>query len=244
MSWEPSLSFEERLKAALTPPRLYIRYKARKELKHGEKELALLPFLVAKDRVSLDVGANKGVYTWFLARLSRHVHAFEPNPKLFRILKAGAAANVTAHALALSNVSGSAELRIPRGNRGYSNQGGTLIELQRDHAVVSVPTRRLDDLDIADIGFIKIDVEGFELKVLEGARQTLQRDRPRLLVELEERHTGMPIAGMIAQIEGYGYRCLALRRGVLVSADRLDPAVDHRGPGTPGYVFNFIFLPL
>src|ERR1700738_2367763 len=107
--WIPPTNFEERVKGFLVPPSLYIRYKAQKEWRRGEPEFRLLPFLVDRRRNAVDVGANKGTYTYALARLAKHVWAFEPNPKMFNILKRGAAANVTTAMLALSDRSGRSE---------------------------------------------------------------------------------------------------------------------------------------
>src|SRR4051794_18164308 len=126
-SWIPPSSFEEKLKRALVPPRVYLRYKAAKEWLRGEPEIRLLPLLVPGGRNAVDAGAYKGAYTWFLARRARHVWAFEPNPKIFELLRRAAPANVTALPTALSNRSGTTELRIPKMRGGtYSNQGGTL----------------------------------------------------------------------------------------------------------------------
>jgi FkbM family methyltransferase len=246
MNWEPPSTLEERLKDRLVPPRLYIRYRAWKELRRGEAEIRLLPFLVARDRVALDVGANKGVWTHFLSRLSRHVHAFEPNPKIFRVLKRGIARNVTAHQVALSNAAGTAEFRVPRRKGGYSNQGGSLsaVNVSESYATMQVETRRLDDLGIADVGFMKIDVEGFEATVLEGAVETLRRDRPVLVIELEESHTRQSLETLVAGVEAHGYRALALCRGVLTDLRRIDVEKHHRRAAVrEDYIFNFIFLP-
>ena len=69
--WEPPWTLEERLKFALVPVPLYMRYRIAKERRHGEAEIALLPFLADPARVSLDIGANKGVYAWLLKDYSR-----------------------------------------------------------------------------------------------------------------------------------------------------------------------------
>jgi FkbM family methyltransferase len=246
--WEPPSSLDERLKAALVPPWLYLRYKALREWRRGEAEVRLLPMLVDRRRNAVDIGANKGTYSYFLARLARHVYAFEPNPKMFRILKRGAASNVTASPLALASCCGAAELRVPRGRKGYSNQGGSLsaVKVPDNFAAVAVETRTLDDLALRDIGFIKIDVEGFEEQVLAGARETIERDRPTLLVEIEEAHTHKPIEQSLETILRLGYRGLFFDRtaGALRSLDAFDAERHHRHPESGCYVFNFVFLPV
>ena len=79
--WEPPSSLEERLLGVLLPARLHTWARARREMLRGEPELRLLPELADAARASIDVGANKGVYAYWLERCSRHVFAYEPNPK-------------------------------------------------------------------------------------------------------------------------------------------------------------------
>jgi len=246
-TWTPPESLEETAKRLFVPPPLYARYKYRKELRKGEREIRLVPFLADAKRLALDVGANKGVWTYALLAAGCAVHAFEPNPKMFAVLRRWAKGKAQLHPIALSDASGQAVLMIPKRASGYSNQGASLsADTLGDEAFgsVTVETRRIDDLGLTDIGFIKIDVEGFELQVLKGAAETLARDRPNLVVEMEEKHTKRKLAGMVAEVCGYGYRCLVLRGGVLTDFAELDLAVSHDPKRPADYVFNFIFLPI
>ena len=245
--WEPPWTLEERLKFALVPVPLYMRYRIAKERRHGEAEIALLPFLADPARVSLDIGANKGVYAWLLKDYSCAVHAFEPNPKMFRFLQRLASKKISVSPIALSDRSGTAILRVPRHRRGgFSNQGASLsdVKVADDFMGVEIEAKRLDDLDLEDIGLIKIDVEGFEQAVLEGARETIIRDRPSLLIEMEEAHTKQPIEEAIAAVEALDYRGLFLKHGVLLPIDAFDGNRHHRkAERREDYVFNFVFLP-
>ena len=248
--WAPPFSLEERLKHMFVPPSLYMTYKAAKERRLGEPEFALIPFLCGRDKTSIDVGANVGVWSWAMARHSKRVHAFEPNPKNLSKLRRnlGGLANATIHGVALGDRAGEATLRIPRGAKGHSNQGASLSRIavgdDRAFTALAVEQRRLDDCAISHVGFIKIDVEGFEQAVLDGARETIARDRPNLLMEIEEAHTNIPIDDSVRRVEELGYRCLYLRRGTLTPFSLFDAAADHRNSKAPeDYVFNFIFLP-
>lgn len=245
--WEPPWTLEERLKFALVPTSLYMRYRIAKERRRGEAEIALLPFLADPSRISLDIGANKGVYAWLLKDCSRAVHAFEPNPKMFRFLQRLAGERITVSPIALSDRSGVATLRVPRHRRGgFSNQGASLsdVKVADDFMGVEIEAKRVDDLGLDNIGFIKIDVGGFEQAVLAGARETLARDRPALLVEMEEAHTKEPIETALASVEAMGYRALFLNRGVLRPIDAFDGDRNHRNAQSrEDYVFNFVFLP-
>jgi FkbM family methyltransferase len=245
--WVPEFSTAERLKQFLIPPWLYIEYLHRKALLRGEAELRLLPQLADPERVSLDVGANKGIYTFGLLGCSAMVHAFEPNPKLFAILRRWAEGRAELHPFALGERAGTMDLHVPRSARGgFSNQGGTLLPVtKREFESVAVEVQRIDDLDLGEVGFIKVDVEGYEREVLAGGKALLRRCRPVLLVELEEKHTGRPLPDMVAEIRGHGYDCSYLRDGALKPFAELDIERQHRAPASRrDYVFNFIFRPI
>jgi FkbM family methyltransferase len=199
--------------------------------------------LVNKEQQAIDIGANKGVYTHLLAKLVTFVHAFEPNPKMFSVLTKCLSKNAKAYDVALSNESGSGELLVPMSGRkkAYSNQGASLNrqKFSGEHGVVHIETRTLDK-----IGFIKIDVEGYEHAVLKGAKETLMRCRPTMLIELEERHTGVAIEKLVEEVEAYDYQAYFLRNQKLTPFTQFGPVLEHRNPEHRiNYVNNFIFLP-
>lgn len=243
------LTFEETLKYYLVPPRWYIRYRVWKEFKKGEKELALLPYLASPSKVSIDIGANRGVYTHCLGKTSSQVHAFEPNPKMYRTLQRTAPANAQTYQVALSNSAGEAIFRIPKGVKGLSNQRGTLRDEtpNESNVEVRVETKRLDDYGFENVGFIKIDVEGFERQVIEGAMQTIRDSRPVILMEIEEMHSGEPLETSLERVTAMGYECVFLYQGQLHSLKSFDIGPHNRRVKQAGildqYVFNFILLP-
>ncbi|MEO1040619.1 MAG: FkbM family methyltransferase [Pseudomonadota bacterium] len=244
---EPASTIEERLKRALIPPAWELARITRREKRKGEPGLRLLPFLVDPARAALDVGANRGIWAGEMVQLTGRVFAFEPNPKLFRFLSAALGARLDCQPLAASDSDGEAALMVPGEGRRFSNQGASLSRTkigERPHIEVTVQTRRLDSLDLPPVGFMKIDVEGHERAVLDGARALIERDRPVMIIEIEERHTGRDIEGELNAVEALGYRTLPIRQGRLISRDRFDADADHRGQeNTPCYVNNFLFLP-
>jgi len=247
MAWEPPMNMEERLKALLLPARLQLHYQVAREKVRGEAELCLVPFLADRRRASLDIGANRGVWSEVLRHHSLCVHAFEPNPKMYRLLRRGVARGVTPHPIALSDRTGHSALMVPKGTRGYSNQGASLSAEKiggAEHRSVAVETTRLDDLNLGPIGFIKIDVEGHEMAVIAGATETLARHRPNLIVEIEEKHAHRPIAELLGAVCAHGYEAFALDRGGLRRVAQLDLAARHARDAARGdYIFNWIFLP-
>lgn len=235
------LSVEERIKYGLVPARLYLRNLAARRLRRGEAELRALPLLARPATLAIDIGANKGVYSYWLSRICRAVMAFEPNPKICALLRRAAPENVTVHEVALSNTAGTAEFILPIQRSGrYSNQGGTLQAKKLDgtkaYGIWTVEQRRLDDYGFTDVSFVKIDVEGFELEVLQGAAETLRRERPTLLIEIDESQSKRPFAETIAALTALGYVGYFLDQGALrhlggCAAASTRPATD-----------NFIFF--
>ena len=115
---------------------------------------------------------------------------------------------------------------------------------------VEVPTKRLDDFAFGPIGFIKIDVEGHELSVLEGGAGVISRERPTVLVEVEERHKAGALASVRSFFETRGFDGFFIFDGAIKRIDELTR--DMQAPtaleaSVPRkrmlYVNNFIFVP-
>jgi FkbM family methyltransferase len=247
VSWTPPSTLREKIKRAVFSPGQELKRVVARELRRGEPELRLLPELVDPARAAIDAGANRGVWTHQLAALCPKVYAFEPNPKMFAILDAALPANAEARRIGLSDRTGVASLNVPRSRRGYSNQHASL-EMNwssgQTYGVVEITTARLDDLDLEPCGFIKIDVEGHETAVVAGALDLIARDRPTLLIELEERHSDRTIEQSIAAVTELGYDAFVYKDGALREIEAFDADADHRAAvETPAYIFNFIFRP-
>lgn len=138
----------------------------------------------------IDVGANLGNHTIGLHAHFHHCHAFEPDPRTFRLLKANTAnkSNITCYQYALSNQNGIAAFSQHRANTGKSH---IVLPQQPDsqpesQSLIDVETSRLDNTQSASetVSFIKIDVEGRELEVLQGAQKLLTTQMPIILLEL------------------------------------------------------------
>ena len=245
-AWTPPYSLEERIKYALVPARFYMWRLIRKNLRKGEAELKFLPNIVPRDRIAIDIGANKGVYTHLLARLASSVEAFEPNPKISGVLTRYLPRNVVTHQVALSDSIGTAELIVPMHGGGFSNQTASLNPRKRNEGArsVRVTQRTLDSYGFSNVGFIKIDVEGFEPAVLAGARETIMRERPVMQVELEEQHTGQTIEQCLANVQAFGMDAFFLCDGSLRPISEFDPAKNRAAfKDRKGYFNNFIFKP-
>lgn len=150
-------------------------------------------------RTSIDVGANAGAYAQLLARTSDLLVCFEPVPFMIRLLNMlfRGQSHVHIQAVALSDTSGTARLSIPLRKSEAVSALASLKQTFEDAEIIEVETLRFDDFrtrnpwaDAAPIDFIKIDVEGFEVQVLEGMQETIASMHPVFLIETEVRHNG------------------------------------------------------
>ena len=201
----------------------------------SEPELHLMPQLADRSKISIDIGANWGLYSGTLLPLSREVVAFEPNPAMVGQLRRSFPA-VRVEPYALGAAPGTARLHIPLTASGQLSPGwATLADRGFERTQdVDVEIRRLDDYDFRGVGFIKIDVECFEMEVLKGAWQTVARERPNLLIECGDDGPA-PLAERLAEL---GYRADFWLDGKLNPVGQWRPDMVAWYGGPPN---NFIF---
>ena len=166
--------------------------------------------LVGPGDVVVDVGANIGTLTLSLASAvgrSGRVIAYEPQSLVHALLTTNAATNGAfqiecVHA-AVGDATGDA--RIPKCDPERAcNVGAAAVTSGGDDGDVEiVELQRIDDLALSSCRLLKIDAEGFEPKVLEGARHTIETHRPYLFVEND---TIERSASTLAALHALGYR--------------------------------------
>lgn len=196
--------------------------------------------------VAIDIGVWYGPWTKALARRASIVHSFEPQPELCRFLRKVCEPNVVIHQLAMSDVTGTTQLWTDEG-APVANALGSIEYAGGSTTAISVHTEPLDASHLCDVALLKIDVEGHESAVLRGARATIDRERPRIVIEIEQRHLKCPIFDIFEQIQMHGYRGYALRVGVPEPLEAFDLESDQLAwvDQLPArrYVNNFLFIP-
>jgi FkbM family methyltransferase len=215
-----------------------------------ESEMRDLGMIVQKNDLVIDIGANCGVYTYQFDLRDANIEAFEPNPVCHQVLFEWAVAKprIRLHAVALSDSEGSAILQIPVDRLAVEHDASASIE-QHDFAQSReqvVALRKLDNYGFEGVSLIKIDVEGHEYGVIQGATHTLPASRPALLIEIEERHTSRTIGGIFLGILAFGYRRFFLECIALIPLEHFD-IFRHRSMNSfsnskPGYANNFLLL--
>jgi FkbM family methyltransferase len=196
-----------------------------------EREMELLDLLCDRNRPGIDIGAKIGMYTYRIRAHSSEVIAFEPIPMFNRILRTvfeGKRGRIEPYAV--SDRRGTAKLLLPYGHDGTPKFGRSTIDPSNrfDPQVIArndeieVETRRIDDYNLADAGFIKIDVEGHELAVLAGAEATLARHTPNLLIECNEEHQPDAVKRLGEWLDGHGYTAVFVDDRALRSINEYD----------------------
>lgn len=134
-----------------------------------------------REKLVLDIGANIGVISQALERVGFMVEAFEPQPEVAKVLQMNFKGKV--HNVALGETSGATVMP----NLDYAqpmNFGGVACgTVSKSRGGIEIPVRRLDDYKFENVGLIKIDVEGYEERVLRGAVETIKRCKPVLYLE-------------------------------------------------------------
>src|SRR5262245_48959177 len=187
-----------------------------------EKEPITIQWIaeLAPGEVLVDVGANVGMYSlWAAKTRGTRVYAFEPEAQNYALLNRNIALNgvgdqVTAYCLALSDRAGYSELHLSNLQLGGSCHSlGERVDFKHEPMTPAFSqgciAARLDDLVAAGVvpmpARIKIDVDGFEPKVIAGARHVLEDPRVRSLL-IETNQNLADHMRMIAELGVLGFR--------------------------------------
>jgi len=186
--------------------------------------------LVRPGMTLIDAGANIGQYTLLAATAvgpSGQVHAFEPVPATFEKLKrhvdASGLTNIHLNRVALWHENGEVTLDMPEGGTG---DAGTYGVATGRTAAIKAPAMRLDDYvrqnRLERIDFLKMDIEGGEPFLLQGSLETLERDHPLIMAEVNRN----ALQRMQRSVEEYW----SLLSGLGYHAWCIDQKAEHSGP--------------
>jgi FkbM family methyltransferase len=175
---------------------------------YSELETRFLAQWLRPDDVVVEAGANIGPITVPLARAvgpGGRVFAYEPQRLVFQLLCCNLAlnelGNVVARPHALGGRAGTARVPAIPPSAAHNFGGVALAAAGAEGEPVAV--ERIDDLGLAACRLVKIDVEGMETEVLEGARATIARVRPLLYVENDRAERSPALIGLVQSL---GYR--------------------------------------
>ena len=146
--------------------------------------------------VALDIGANVGLWSRGLCKNFRTVVAFEP-VAMFRecLIRNVVADNLQVKDFALGDKRTQATMIITEGNTGHTHIDPDTL------GTGDTEVYRLDDLELDEVDYIKMDCEGYEYRILQGAEQTIKQCRPVVVVEQKPHDAYSDQYGQHAAIE-------------------------------------------
>lgn len=215
----------------------------------------------SKNLGAIDVGANKGVFTRYLSKHFATTLAIEPLPHLAGRIARLDLPGVTVYQYALGNAEQDIVLRIPLDETGEpvealasaldSNKFSLWGHGHHPVSEIVVPQRRLASLvDMGvKIGFIKIDVEGFENEVLRGSKELIERDQPLILLEICRGHNPdyQQTFSLMHSLGYHAYTALddGLRDSAIadIEAQPLDATARQSGANNASPHWDFLFFP-
>ena len=147
--------------------------------------------------VALDIGAHVGIWSMRLAEKFKRVYAFEPVPKHIECWKQNMQKFINEHSevknictlntVALGHENGTNTMIVPNTtNTGRATFVEKLFIYKHNFPKIQVETKTLDSYEFDQVDFIKMDVEMFELKVLQGAENTIRKHKPIMYIEMSD----------------------------------------------------------
>ena len=162
-----------------------------------ERALDLVP--ADRRRVAVDIGAHVGLWSMQLVKHFEFVYAFEPNPTVAALWRWNVhSPRAFLHEVALGKAARRVGLKVYDGHSGHTQVAGE----------GDIPMTTLDALQLDEVDFIKIDVEGLEAVVVKGGEDTIRRCRPVMVVEQkgEDGRMGLKKDGALKYLLGLGMK--------------------------------------
>jgi FkbM family methyltransferase len=228
---------------------------------HEKLETELFEKMAQDSMVVVDIGANIGYYTLIAAKLVGNkgiVYAFEPEPSNYKLLCENIAingyANIVPIQKAVSNTTGKATLYVDKAIGDVSSFAkDNVLTHSKNVDCLEVETITLDDFFERTVGddridLMKIDVEGAEELVIDGAERVLRNNRLKIFMEFmpdQLTKAGTDPLKLLYKLQNYGFAIKLLNDGkqVLEPVENVEEfcrTVESRRKGEPGEVFNLL----
>ena len=237
--------------------KLKYRYRAlRYKYKLDSPEIRSISQHLKKGDTAVDIGMHKGAYLYWLNKSvgkTGQVFGFEPQPQLYAYLKGIKQAfdyqNITLENKGVSSQKGQFSLFVPDNNGKGTSPGATLNASKAEEEActeIQIETVTLDEYFHPEqkIVLIKIDVEGHEMAVFQGAQRLLNEQHPVLLFECEQRHNKeLDIHDIFEYLKGLGYSGYFFHENQIkpIEAFSLEQHQIHPDPKSSAYCNNFLF---
>jgi len=141
---------------------------------------------LTKDSVFVDIGSNYGWHSLIASSLCKKVYSFEPQKMMYNLQKESILKskikNIDVYPIGLGKIDSTANLR----SIDYTENNINIGDLGIGSGGEEIKISTLDAMNLESVDIIKLDVQGYERYVLDGAENTINKNRPILIVEVEE----------------------------------------------------------
>ena len=199
-----------------------------------EKEIEFLPRFLHKGDIVIDIGANRGEYSFYLSKAvgeNGTVLAFEPGKRAFTILGKikdhYKLDNLSLFNMALTDNKGDQTLIVPYFNRQSQLQSASPIKGRKEQVETNTLDDLLNDRSLSHVDFIKCDTEGSEYLVFSGGLSSIAKFKPVIQVEIADIHSvrfGHSAADFVDLLKGLDYSPYYYNYGTkkLVKTDKIE----------------------
>ena len=162
--------------------------------KYREDELFNIDKFITKKGNAIDIGCNRGLYSYALSKQKKinNIYSFEPNKYILSDLYHYKSQNIKIYNFALSSKNQIQNLIIPY-FKNFELDGFATLNKKiyfdrkfKKFKKIKIKARKLDDFNFKNISFIKIDVEGHEINLLNGSKKTFRANKPDCLIEIKK----------------------------------------------------------
>ena len=166
--------------------------------------LAFISQFVPKHKNMLDIGSNIGIWSEVFSNYVNIIHAFEPQTEIYKCLTQNISinncSNVIPYNFALSN----SKTTYYMNSTGYDTTNNFGAYAISPDGTLLINSDIGDNLNLSNVGFIKMDVEGHELEALEGLTNLIIREHPLLFIEIHKSHPKSDVT--FKKIVDFGYK--------------------------------------
>ena len=236
---------------SLIPKKYQFKKRIERAIKKlDEPEIFIINQLIDNGTDSIDIGVYRGVHSYEMSKHSKLVHSFEPNPVIFNELQKYLPKiinNINLYNYAISEKEEKKLLRIPIRDSNvdksnyeeYYKMGLATIHEKNifdNYDEFEIRCKKLDEFNFKNkISFIKIDVEGHEIEVVNGSKELIKNFKPNLMIEIEEKHSKNNLNNSISYVCSLGYRVFCLKNKELTPLENIENIKQFN---------NFIFKPI
>ncbi len=224
---------------------LQVRFIWQKLSKKIDPEMLFVEKILTNKRGFVDIGANVGIYTYYFSKKFSAINAFEPLEDITYRIRSLNRDNIRVHHNALSNKKGELKFYIPIINGLEVPPLASLEKKKKPYKEKIIDVLTLDDFNLKNVDLIKIDVEGHEYFVIEGAIKTIKKNKPIIICEIEKRHSLTSLDKITKLLKKLNYEGIFLSKNKINSINAFKYNI-HQKPflndvENKQYINNFIF---